>query len=126
MAQERVSLDSVFSRPGPGRRQRRALAACALALAAGACGGQGATDVELVAGEPSEPTTPPPQPLTPDQPSPETTEPRRYVGATIGIHNPAGEKVGRVSHVRNTEYVVVAGDLTARQRRALRSLAVTE
>jgi len=51
---------------------------------------------------------------------------RRYVGATIGIHNPAGEKVGRVSHVRNTEYVVVAGDLTARQRRALRSLAVTE
>jgi adenine-specific DNA-methyltransferase len=47
---------------------------------------------------------------------------RRYVGATIGIHNPAGEKVGRVSHVRNTEYVVVAGDLSASQRRALRAL----
>jgi adenine-specific DNA-methyltransferase len=47
---------------------------------------------------------------------------RRYVGATIGIHNPAGEKVGRVSHVRNTEYIVVAGDLSARQRRALREL----
>jgi adenine-specific DNA-methyltransferase len=47
---------------------------------------------------------------------------RRYVGATIGIHNPAGEKVGRVSHVRNTEYVVVAGDLSPAQRRALRRL----
>jgi adenine-specific DNA-methyltransferase len=44
---------------------------------------------------------------------------RRYVGATIGIHNPAGEKVGRVSHVRNTEYVVVAGDLSPAQRRAV-------
>jgi adenine-specific DNA-methyltransferase len=35
---------------------------------------------------------------------------RRYVGAQIGIHNPAGEKVGTVSHTRNLEYVVVAGD----------------
>ncbi len=34
----------------------------------------------------------------------------RYVGARIGIHNPAGHKVGRVSHLRNTEYVLVAGD----------------
>ena len=34
---------------------------------------------------------------------------RRYVGATIGIHNPAGEKVGRVSHVDNTEFLFVAG-----------------
>jgi adenine-specific DNA-methyltransferase len=48
---------------------------------------------------------------------------RRYVGATIGIHNPAGEKVGRVSHVRNTEYVLVAGDLSGRQIRRLRALA---
>ncbi len=48
---------------------------------------------------------------------------RRYVGATIGIHNPAGEKVGRVSHVHNTEYVVVAGDLSPSRRRALRRLA---
>jgi adenine-specific DNA-methyltransferase len=48
---------------------------------------------------------------------------RRYVGATIGIHNPAGEKVGTVSHVRNTEYVVVAGDLSPSQRRALRRLS---
>ncbi len=35
---------------------------------------------------------------------------RRYVGSLIGIHNPRGEKVGRVSHTRNTEYLVVAGD----------------
>jgi adenine-specific DNA-methyltransferase len=35
---------------------------------------------------------------------------RRYVGALIGIHNPRGEKVGTVSHVRNREYVVVGGD----------------
>ena len=34
---------------------------------------------------------------------------RRYVGAQIGIHNPKGEKVGTVSHVRNVEYVVVGG-----------------
>ena len=35
---------------------------------------------------------------------------RRYVGAQIGIHNPQGEKVGTVSHLRNVEYVVVSGD----------------
>ena len=35
---------------------------------------------------------------------------RRYVGALIGIHNPAGDKVGTVSHTRNQEYVVIAGD----------------
>ena len=34
---------------------------------------------------------------------------RRYVGAQIGIHNPQGERVGTVSHVRNQEYVVIAG-----------------
>ena len=33
---------------------------------------------------------------------------KRYVGAQIGIHNPKGEKVGKVSHLRNTEYVYVA------------------
>ncbi|HLN16258.1 MAG TPA: DNA adenine methylase [Acidimicrobiales bacterium] len=36
-------------------------------------------------------------------------ESARYVGARIGIHNPAGVKVGRVSHLTNREYVVVAG-----------------
>jgi len=35
---------------------------------------------------------------------------KRYVGAQIGIHNPSGERVGTVSHVRNREYVVVAGE----------------
>jgi len=30
---------------------------------------------------------------------------KRYVGAQIGIHNPSGEKVGRVSHTRNREYL---------------------
>lgn len=34
---------------------------------------------------------------------------KRYVGAQIGIYNPSGEKVGRVSHLRNTEYVFIAG-----------------
>jgi adenine-specific DNA-methyltransferase len=34
---------------------------------------------------------------------------RRYVGAQIGIYNPSGEKVGAVSHLRNVEYLVVAG-----------------
>jgi adenine-specific DNA-methyltransferase len=34
---------------------------------------------------------------------------KRYVGAQIGIHNPLGEKVGRVGRTRNTEYLVVAG-----------------
>jgi adenine-specific DNA-methyltransferase len=33
----------------------------------------------------------------------------RYVGARIGIHDPSGNKVGRVTHLRNTEYVVLAG-----------------
>jgi adenine-specific DNA-methyltransferase len=35
---------------------------------------------------------------------------RRYIGAQIGIHNPRGEKVGRVSHTRNLEYLICAGD----------------
>ncbi len=35
---------------------------------------------------------------------------KRYVGAQIGIHSPAGVKVGTVSHLRNTEYLFVAGD----------------
>ena len=34
---------------------------------------------------------------------------KRYVGAQIGIHSPTGEKVGTVSHLRNTEFVFVAG-----------------
>ena len=46
---------------------------------------------------------------------------RRYVGAQIGIHNPQGKKVGKVSHLRNVEYVVVGGE--ARPRR---SAAITD
>ncbi len=34
---------------------------------------------------------------------------KRYVGAQIGIFNPAGERVGSVSHLRNTEYLFIAG-----------------
>jgi adenine-specific DNA-methyltransferase len=34
---------------------------------------------------------------------------KRYVGAQIGIHNPAGERVGQVSHLRNTEWILVCG-----------------
>lgn len=34
---------------------------------------------------------------------------KRYVGAQIGIHSPSGARVGEVSHLRNHEWVVVAG-----------------
>ena len=33
----------------------------------------------------------------------------RYVGARIGIHDPAGAQGGHGGHTRNTEYVVVCG-----------------
>jgi adenine-specific DNA-methyltransferase len=51
----------------------------------------------------------------------------RYVGARIGIHNPAGEPVGKVGRLRNLEYVLVAGE-RARVRRMVapwRGLAVS-
>lgn len=35
------------------------------------------------------------------------TDFKRYVGAKIGIHNPDGKKVGKVSHTRNKEYLFV-------------------
>ncbi|MBP6964359.1 MAG: DNA adenine methylase [Armatimonadetes bacterium] len=39
---------------------------------------------------------------------------KRYVGAQIGIYNPEGERVGRVSHLRNKEflYVVTRHDMS--------------
>lgn len=45
---------------------------------------------------------------------------KRYVGAQIGVHSPDGERVGDVSHLRNTEYVLIAGepDVVERMRRA--------
>lgn len=45
---------------------------------------------------------------------------RRYVGARIGIHDPSGRRVGTVSHVRNTEFLFVAGP---RARRAVDEVA---
>ena len=33
----------------------------------------------------------------------------RYVGAKIGIHSPQGKRVGRVSHLRNREFLFVVG-----------------
>lgn len=38
---------------------------------------------------------------------------KRYVGAQIGIYSPAGARVGAVSHLRNTEYLFVAGPSAA-------------
>jgi len=38
---------------------------------------------------------------------------KRYVGAQIGIHNPRGEKVGRVSHLRNKEHLYILSAPTA-------------
>ena len=34
---------------------------------------------------------------------------KRYVGAQIGIHNPRGEKVGTISHLRNREVLFLVG-----------------
>jgi adenine-specific DNA-methyltransferase len=34
----------------------------------------------------------------------------RYVGARIGIHNPAGERVGSIGRLTNREYLVVSGE----------------
>jgi adenine-specific DNA-methyltransferase len=34
---------------------------------------------------------------------------KRYVGAQIGIYSPKGRKVGKVSHLRNREFLFVAG-----------------
>jgi adenine-specific DNA-methyltransferase len=38
-----------------------------------------------------------------------TFDSKRYVGAQIGIHDHTGRRVGKVSHLRNTEYVLVCG-----------------
>lgn len=40
----------------------------------------------------------------------------RYVGARIGIHSPAGERVGTVGRLRNVEYLFVAGPRSVVQR----------
>ena len=42
-----------------------------------------------------------------------TVDFKRYVGAQIGIYNPSGEKVGKVSHLRNKEHLFLVGDKVA-------------
>jgi adenine-specific DNA-methyltransferase len=44
---------------------------------------------------------------------------KRYVGAQIGIHDPQGRKVGRVSHLRNTEYLFIVSESQRAVERAL-------
>ena len=44
---------------------------------------------------------------------------KRYVGAQIGIHSPAGKKVGAVSHLRNTETLFLVGPSRALVGRAV-------
>lgn len=34
---------------------------------------------------------------------------KRYVGAQIGIYSPSGQRVGKVGHLRNVEYIFLAG-----------------
>jgi len=43
-------------------------------------------------------------------------ESKRYVGAQIGIYDPSGEKVGKVGHLRNKEYIYVAKEKAYRGR----------
>jgi adenine-specific DNA-methyltransferase len=38
---------------------------------------------------------------------------KRYVGAQIGIYNPAGEKVGKVGRLRNREFIFIASNRPA-------------
>jgi adenine-specific DNA-methyltransferase len=45
----------------------------------------------------------------------------RYVGARIGIFDPSGRKVGRVSHLSNRELLVIAGE-PATVRRAVEAI----
>jgi adenine-specific DNA-methyltransferase len=47
---------------------------------------------------------------------------KRYIGAQIGIHNPAGAKVGTVGTLRNLEYILVTGDLRDTERRRIAQL----
>jgi adenine-specific DNA-methyltransferase len=47
----------------------------------------------------------------------------RYVGARIGIHDPAGRRVGTVSHLSNTEYLFVCGPDRRRLDRAVLSIS---
>jgi adenine-specific DNA-methyltransferase len=54
---------------------------------------------------------------------------KRYIGAVIGIYNPNGERVGRVSHTTNKEYLFVGTksrtvyDAISRPREKVRAVA---
>ena len=49
----------------------------------------------------------------------------RYLGARIGIFDPAGRKVGRVSHLSNRELLVIAG-AEELVRRAVAAVGATD
>lgn len=51
---------------------------------------------------------------------------KRYVGAQIGIHNPQGEKVGKISHLTNKEYVYIVSRECLAERLAPMQAAQTE
>lgn len=50
---------------------------------------------------------------------------KRYVGAQIGIHDPKGRKVGKVSHLRNTEHLFVVSPDRAAVDRAIAAIEAT-
>jgi len=50
---------------------------------------------------------------------------KRYVGAQIGIYNPAGAKVGAVSHLRNREHLFLVGPCREVVESAVRRLERT-
>ena len=52
-------------------------------------------------------------------------ESKRYVGAQIGIYNTRGERVGRVSHLRNHDYLFVAGPDKARIDAVIQAAAIS-
>jgi adenine-specific DNA-methyltransferase len=43
---------------------------------------------------------------------------QRYIGASIGVYNPQGEKVGEMDHTRNVEYLFITGETLAVNRAA--------
>ena len=45
-----------------------------------------------------------------------TTDFKRYVGAQIGIYNPAGAKVGTISHLRNVEHIYLVARPALQER----------
>ena len=46
---------------------------------------------------------------------------KRYVGAQIGVHNPQGRRVGKVSHLRNRELLFAVAPTSAQASEAARA-----